>query len=85
MERMKPIGYSKSSLGSSIVMIVVGSALLIFSLVKRGASFSDMKYFAIIAVILAIYFFVGEITKLSSTEKMPRKSSVWNICCHVRP
>ncbi len=74
MKRIKPIGYSKSSLGISIAIIVIlVSAVLIFIMVKSGASFSDIKYFAVIAVIIATMFFVGDvIINRKNAEKIKR-------------
>lgn len=74
MKKITPIGYSKSSLGISIsVFIAAGSALLIFLMIKSGASFSDMKYFAVIAVILAVLFFISDVTSnRKNAEKIKR-------------
>lgn len=74
MKRITPIGYSKSSLGISIsVFIAAGSALLILVMLRSGASFSDMKYFAVIAAILAVLFFVSNVTSnRKNAEKIKR-------------
>lgn len=74
MKKIKPIGYSKSSLGISIsVFIVIGSALMIFLMVKNGVPFSDMKYIAVIAAILALLFFLGDfIANRKNAEKIKR-------------
>lgn len=73
-EKIGPIGYSKSSLGTSVAIIIaVGSAFIIFAMVKSGASFSDVKYIAIVAAILAVLFFIGDIIiNRKNAEKIKR-------------
>lgn len=83
MKKIKPIGYSKSSLGISVsVIIAAGSALLIFVMFKSGASFSDMKYFAVISAILAVLFFVGDvIINRKNAEKIKRMEYLLSCPC----
>lgn len=61
MNKIIPIGYSKKNMGIFLaVAIAVGTLLLIFLLVKSGADFSDMKYFCIIAGVLALLCVISD-------------------------
>jgi hypothetical protein len=63
MNKINPIGYSKKSMGIFLaVAIAVGTLLLTFLLVKGGANFSDMKYFCIIAGVLALLCVISDFT-----------------------
>ncbi len=63
MNKIIPIGYSKKNMGIFLaVAIAVGTLLLTFLLVKSGADFSDMKYFCIIAGVLALLCVISDFT-----------------------
>ena len=63
MKKIIPMGYSKKSMGIFLaVAIAVGTLLLTFLFVKGGADFSDMKYFCMIAGVLALLCVVSDVT-----------------------
>jgi len=63
MNKIIPIGYSKTSMGRFLaVAIAVGTLLLTFVFVKNGADFSDMKYFCITAGVLALLCVISDFT-----------------------
>lgn len=63
MNKIIPMGYSKKSMRIFLaVAIAVGTLLLTFLFVKGGADFSDMKYFCMIAGVLALLCVVSDVT-----------------------
>lgn len=64
MNKMIPIDYEKKSMGIFLaVAISIGTLLFTVLFVKSGATFSDMKYFCIIAGVLALLCVISDITE----------------------
>lgn len=63
MNKIIPMGYSKKKMGIFLaVAIAVGTLLLTFLFIKSGADFSDMKYFCMIAGVLALLCVISDFT-----------------------
>lgn len=67
---MTPIGYSRKSIGIFLaIAICVGAGALIVIFVSGGATFSDIKYFGIIAGVLAFFCIISDITSNIKNRK----------------
>lgn len=67
---MTPIGYSRISIGTFLaVAICVGTGVLIAILIGSGATFSDVKYFGIVAGILAFLCIISDLTSNIKNKK----------------
>lgn len=64
MNQVVPMGYAKTRMGTSLaVVIAVGAGLLTCLFVKNGASFSDVKYFCMVAAALILVCVFSDVTK----------------------
>ncbi len=60
---MAPIGYSRKSIGIFFaVAICIGAGALMAIFLSSGATFSDVKYFGIVAGVLALLCILSDIT-----------------------
>ena len=67
---MTPIGYSRKSIGIFLaVAICIGAGALMAIFVSSGAKFSDIKYFGIVACVLALFCIISDITTNIKNKK----------------
>ena len=67
---MIPIGYARKSIGTFFaVAICIGTGVLISIFVSSGATFSDVKYFGIVAGGLALLCILSDITSNLKNKK----------------
>lgn len=67
---MTPIGYSRKSIGIFFaIAICVGAGALMAIFVSSGAMFSDIKYFGIVAGVLAILCIISDISSNIKNKK----------------
>ena len=67
---MTPIGYSRKSIGIFFaVAICIGAGALMVIFVSSGATFSDIKYFGIVAGVLALFCIISDITTNIKNKK----------------
>ncbi len=60
---MIPMEYSRKSIGMFLVVaICIGAGVLLVLFINSGATLSDMKYFGIVALILAFLCVTSDIT-----------------------
>lgn len=63
MKMIRPIGYSKSKIGTefSVVLLIIATVIAVL-LVKGGAAWKDAKYIIIGGAVLAVIFVLSDIT-----------------------
>ena len=82
---MSPIGYSRKSIGIFLaVAICVGAGALMAIFVSSGATFSDIKYFGIVAGVLAILCIISDITSNIKNKKKIAHRKTMLSCPKVR-
>ena len=75
---MTPIGYSRKSIGIFFaIAICVGAGALMAIFVSSGATFSDIKYFGIVAGVLALLCIISDITSNIKNKKKVKKSQIF--------
>ena len=82
---MRPIGYSKTRMGMFLAAIVcIGAGVLMVVFISSGASLSDMKYFGIGALVLAILCIASDITSNRKNKKRILHREDMLACPNVR-
>ncbi|MBQ7767186.1 MAG: hypothetical protein IJ397_10125 [Lachnospiraceae bacterium] len=82
---MSPIGYSRKSIGIFLaVAICVGAGALMAIFVSSGATFSDIKYFGIVAGVLAILCIISDITSNIKNKKKIAHRKIMLSCPKTR-
>lgn len=67
---MSPIGYSRKNIGIFLaVAICIGAGALMAIFISSGATFSDIKYFGIVAGVLALLCIISDITSNIKNKK----------------
>lgn len=67
---MTPIGYARKSIGTFLaIAICVGAGVLMAIFVSSGATLSDIKYFGIVAGVLAFLCIISDITSNIKNRK----------------
>lgn len=82
---MIPMGYSRKSIGMFLaVTICIGAGVLLILFINSGATLSDMKYFGIVALILALLCVVSDITSnIKNGKKIAHRKAMLS-CPKVR-
>lgn len=82
---MTPIGYSRKSIGIFLaVAICIGAGALMAIFVSSGAKFSDIKYFGIVACVLAILCIISDITTNIKNKKKITHRKIMLSCPKTR-
>lgn len=82
---MLPINYSKKTIGLSLaVAICIGAGVLMAIFLSSGATFSDIKFFGIAALILALLCIVSDITSNTKNKKKIAHRKAMLSCPKVR-
>ncbi|MBP3421836.1 MAG: hypothetical protein J6K37_06175 [Lachnospiraceae bacterium] len=70
MSKITPIGYSRKRIGVFLaIAIVIGAVFLMNMFVMSGASFADIKYFGIVAVVLSVLCIFSDVTSNMKNRK----------------
>lgn len=82
---MTPIGYSRKNIGIFLaVAICIGTGALMFIFVSSGATFSDIKYFGIVAGVFAILCIISDITSNIKNKKKIAHRKIMLSCPKTR-
>ena len=70
MSLMVPMGYERKKIGAFLaIVVIVGAGIAISLFLANGASFADVKYFCIGAVVLALLCIFSDITSNLHNKK----------------
>lgn len=70
MSKITPIGYSRKRIGVFQAIAIVMAAVFLMSMfVMSGASFADIKYFGIVAVVLSLLCIFSDVTSNMKNRK----------------
>lgn len=82
---MIPIGYSRIRIGLALaVAVCIGAGVLIAMFLSSGATFSDIKLFGMIALVLALLCIVSDVTSNAKNKKKIAHREAMLSCPKVR-